>query len=155
MAEILKLANQPTKASEHKSKAIKVDPDADSSTAVDVAVETILPEQTNEKMAEDEPTDDENDQDDDDDDDDKVNSNIFRPFEMKKMNPPSEIRIPLHCLSYHGCNPPSFELIFPFSARKARSLISTPFHVMYKFNKTFDNRRNGPVDAKDLIETRE
>lgn len=70
MAEILKLANQPTKASEHKSKAIKVDPDADSSTAVDVAVETILPEQTNEKMAEDEPTDDENDQDDDDDDDD-------------------------------------------------------------------------------------
>ena len=70
MAEILKLANQPTKASEHKSKAIKLDPDADSSTAVDVAVETILPEQTNEKMAEDEPTEDENDQDDDDDDDD-------------------------------------------------------------------------------------
>lgn len=70
MAEILKLANQPSKVFEHKPKAIKVDPDADSSTAVDVAVEAILPEQTNEKVAEDEPTDDENDQDDDDDDDD-------------------------------------------------------------------------------------
>lgn len=70
MAEILKLANQPSKAFEHKPKAIKADPDASSSTAVDVAVETVEPEQTNEKVAEDEPTDDENDPDDDDDDDD-------------------------------------------------------------------------------------
>lgn len=75
MAEILKLANQPSKAFEHKPKAIKVDPDADSSTAVDVAVETVLPEQTNEKVVEDEPTDDENDPGDDDDDDDEDEPN--------------------------------------------------------------------------------
>lgn len=62
MAEILKLASQPSKAVEHKSKAIKVDPD--------VTLLVMLGEEPDEKTAGSEPSDEENDQEEDDDDDD-------------------------------------------------------------------------------------
>lgn len=70
MAEISKLASQPQKVLEHKPKAIKADPDADSAIPVEVALETIRSEQVNETTNQDEASDDENDHEDEDDEDD-------------------------------------------------------------------------------------
>lgn len=67
MAEILKLANQSPKQPESKPKAIKVDPEFESSL-LDPSIERSAAEPV-EKIAQDEPSDDENDQDDDEDDD--------------------------------------------------------------------------------------
>ena len=68
MAEIVNLANQPPKQTESKPKAIKVDPEVESSP-LDHSIERSAPEPV-EKIAPDEPSEDEHDQDDDDEEDD-------------------------------------------------------------------------------------
>ncbi len=69
MSEIQKLASQPSKPLEQKPKAIKVDPDADSPTPVNISAHTKSSEQNDEKVGHEEPSDDENDLDNDPDED--------------------------------------------------------------------------------------
>lgn len=75
MAEIQKLASQPSKPLEQKPKAIKVDPDANSPVALEAPQSKSL-DQSNEKAGQDEPSDEENDPDDDDDEDEDERSHV-------------------------------------------------------------------------------
>lgn len=74
MAEIQKLASQPSNPLEQKPKLIKVDPDADSSVAMEAPPQ--IQDQTNEKSGQDELSDEENDPDDDDDEDEDERSHV-------------------------------------------------------------------------------
>lgn len=76
MAEIQKLASQPSKPPEQKPKAIKVDPDAESSVVMEAPPQLKSLDQTNEKAGQDEPSDDEHDPDDDDDEDEDERSHV-------------------------------------------------------------------------------
>lgn len=76
MAEIQKLASQPSKPLEQKTKAIKVDPDADSSMAMEAPPQVKSLDQNNEKAGQDEPSDEENDPDDEDDEDEDERSHV-------------------------------------------------------------------------------
>lgn len=75
MAEIQKLASQPSKSLDQKLKAVKADPDADSSMAMDAPQVKSL-DQNNQKAGQDEPSDEDNDPDDDDDDDEDERSHV-------------------------------------------------------------------------------
>ena len=70
MAEIIKLANQPLRSSENKSKSIKIDPDAVPLNSADTSHNKHSSESVDEKATVEEPSDDDEDPDDDDEDED-------------------------------------------------------------------------------------